>query len=1014
KNVDWAEHSQYKANFHAHSRNSDGSNTTVEMVEDHYAKGFDILAMTDHNYITESCDKVNLGPMTSERRDEVLSGIGRDGKPMIEISFTDEQSATDHINTFWANFNNVGGDTMASILDKTEKIAGISHINHAGRYTGGSSSNDEQSIASSNNPAAIKKYIDLFRAYPSCVGMEIINKIDNESKSERILWDNILKEMMPEGRNVWGFSNDDTHSLNATGYSWNVMLMPELNQVETRKAMETGAFYAVSRVSRLDNINRKLPNGNEMPGSGTSSTLYLLDQPTPSISSIAVHGGEITIAGSNYDLIEWIADGAVIATGNLINLSDYQDKVGSYVRAQLKSTTGIAFTQPFGVAEYIPFAAENLTLTPGKTEREMNFTWNSDVESGMATTVQIARKAGLAADAFPAWGIITATGTAGNASAGKSWHKAAVTGLEPGIEYVYRVSNDNSSYSQIYSFKTAAAGDFQFIAVGDPQLTTGNQDSDSVWPRPVRTTREGWIDTMGKISQQAPDAAFMAGTGDQVDTATNEAQYANYFAPEQLRSLPVAPAVGNHEGTAPNFGWHFNVPNETNPGSKTDAYGNYWYSYNNALFVVLNTAPYPANAEAAAPYIEIMDATLKAATEANKDYDWLFVQHHKSTLSPASHQTDADVLVWAPLFNGLMDKYNVDFVLAGHDHVYSRSWAIRDNKKVGTDYSGNSITNPQGTIYFTFTTASGLKYYDFLQNAPAAPAWVNDVTGMYTERFSGPNNINGKPWYTNIGIQVKAPQFTTVDVTEGSVAFKTYRTDNMTVIDDYTVKKTQLGTVMASVSAAPESDIDGDVEFALSLRGARNVLTVEADVAIEGSMLSGIGVEAASGFTAMNEVVWRYVGGDIWQGAVTLAYEAGDDEGFTAGGPAAIAKLVFAPRAKGEATLTLTRVKVSGLDQAGKVTYYQEGIIEAGEAKTVIDRFTFPKYDLNKDGKVDALDLGMVLLYCGFKSDDMEWDTLVKVLDSKGKPVTAKMCDVNGDGVVDMLDLIDVFINYTK
>lgn len=85
--------------------------------------------------------------------------------------------------------------------------------------------------------------------------MEIINKIDNESRYDRILWDNILKVMMPEGRNVWGFSNDDTHSLNATGYSFNMMLMPELTIASTREAMENGTFYAVSRVSRVDGIN---------------------------------------------------------------------------------------------------------------------------------------------------------------------------------------------------------------------------------------------------------------------------------------------------------------------------------------------------------------------------------------------------------------------------------------------------------------------------------------------------------------------------------------------------------------------------------------------------------------------------------------------------------------------------------------------------------------------------------------------------------------------------------------
>ena len=72
------------------------------------------------------------------------------------------------------------------------------------------------------------------------------------------------------------------------------------------------------------------------------------------------------------------------------------------------------------------------------------------------------------------------------------------------------------------------------------------------------------------------------------------------------------------------------------------------------------------------------------------------------------------------------------------------------------------------------------------------------------------------------------------------------------------------------------------------------------------------------------------------------------------------------------------------------------------------------KYDLNKDTVIDALDLGILLLYAGFKESDPEWTTLVKVNDTYGNPVYAYMVDSNNDGVVDMLDIVDLFVNYTK
>lgn len=343
--VDWQNFNQYKADFHAHSRNSDGGNFTYEMVEDHYKKGYDILAMTDHNYTTKGWENAGEGAVTAERKSEIESGADRGGKGMLDFSYSNEQSRTDHINSFLADWNNSSPATMANTLREIEERGGISHINHMGRYTGYKSSEP------ANDPAQISKYVNLLDTYRSTVGLEIINKIDNESRYDRILWDNILKEMLPQGRQVWGFANDDTHSLNATGYSFNMMLMPELSIPATRSAMENGTFYSVSRVSRVDGINATLPDGRSMPGSGNTSTTYLLDQTTPSISNIEVDQEEnsLTVEGADFTTVEWIADGKVIATGNTIDLNDYEDQINSYVRAQLKSDTGIAFTQPFSL-----------------------------------------------------------------------------------------------------------------------------------------------------------------------------------------------------------------------------------------------------------------------------------------------------------------------------------------------------------------------------------------------------------------------------------------------------------------------------------------------------------------------------------------------------------------------------------------------------------------------------------------------------------------------------------------
>lgn len=285
--------------------------------------------------------------LTDERLEEITNGVGRNGRGMVAIMNSDEQSMSDHLNTFFTPFNNEAGATLESNIAKTQELGGICHINHPGRYTGCKNTSGTAGEEASNNPETVKKYVDLFNKYSACVGMEIINKLDGDSYSDRILWDNILKETMPEGRFVWGFSNDDTHSNSATGHSYNMMLLPSNTSTNVRAAMENGTFYASAKVAKREGY--------------TVTNIAAINNYQPHIiTNIEVDQNEdtITIEGDLYHTIEWIADGEVIATGNTIDLNDYEGKVHSYVRAQLKGNEGISFTQPFGVSAVNAGSAE--------------------------------------------------------------------------------------------------------------------------------------------------------------------------------------------------------------------------------------------------------------------------------------------------------------------------------------------------------------------------------------------------------------------------------------------------------------------------------------------------------------------------------------------------------------------------------------------------------------------------------------------------------------------------------
>jgi len=379
ENVNWDAFGRYRAALHMHTTRSDGSATVAETILDLYNKGFDIIAVTDHSDVAEAHTgdwAYGEDALTASQRDAILAGTfarteyidfefpGDFGpgfyRPasqggMIAIPFANEQSRMEHINTFWANFSDESGWTMERAFEETRALGGIAFINHPGRYTTGAAGG-AGGVASSNNPVRISRYVELFdRFYDVALGFELFNRNDNESRSDRVLWDNILQALMPYGHFVWGFSNDDSHSMNQAGFNWNVMLMPELTESNTRNAMETGAFYMVSRVNRGvgptdSEINTILPDGSRTPNGGNPATIFMLHQVTPSIARISVNGSVISIEGLNYDRIEWVADGAIIHTGASIDVAAHQDAISSnYVRAQLISTTGAAYTQPFGV-----------------------------------------------------------------------------------------------------------------------------------------------------------------------------------------------------------------------------------------------------------------------------------------------------------------------------------------------------------------------------------------------------------------------------------------------------------------------------------------------------------------------------------------------------------------------------------------------------------------------------------------------------------------------------------------
>lgn len=291
------------------------------------------------------------------------------------------------------------------------------------------------------------------------------------------------------------------------------------------------------------------------------------------------------------------------------------------------------------------------------------------------------------------------------------FHQAHVTGLKENTTYAYQVGSDKNGWSDVYTFSTPksfSTNSGEFLAVGDPQIGSGNGEPNDA---------EGWNRTVTSATQAHPNARFLLSLGDQIDTGTGK-QYDAFFAPDVMRTLPHMTIKGNHEMFNPvSHNQHFRQPNQKGTG-------NYWYKDAGVLFIVLDSNN--PNWKKHGQFIQEVKA------DQGRDANWTIVAFHHAPYSSGPHRDDADVKRLRKKLPKYIAEADVDLVMNGHDHVYTRSYLTNgDGQKVVGARGGSKQVKKKGeTIYVTATSSSGSKFYSNKEGADwAAVAKGNKVPG---------------------------------------------------------------------------------------------------------------------------------------------------------------------------------------------------------------------------------------------------------------------------------------------
>ncbi|TFF86048.1 MAG: metallophosphoesterase family protein [Promethearchaeota archaeon] len=224
-------------------------------------------------------------------------------------------------------------------------------------------------------------------------------------------------------------------------------------------------------------------------------------------------------------------------------------------------------------------------------------------------------------------------------------HIVELTGLKANTTYFF-ICGGQMGYSPERSFRTLPQNisNLRFVVGGDSRTNIG--------------ARENISKIMAKYNPN-----FAIHTGDMVEDGRIQWRWDNWFGDVDSNwvgnnglTIPIIPVIGNHEQNAINYYSQFVLP-----GNEM------YYSYNlsnNVHISVLSTETDTSGEQL---------IWLENDLSRHQNFTWKFVTFHQPAI-PGSRENGHSGARnnWVPLF----DKYHVDMIFNGHDHIYLRTFPI--------------------------------------------------------------------------------------------------------------------------------------------------------------------------------------------------------------------------------------------------------------------------------------------------------------------------------------------------
>ncbi len=598
------------------------------------------------------------------------------------------------------------------------------------------------------------------------------------------------------------------------------------------------------------------------------------------------------------------------------------------------------------------------SITVGATESQLNFAWYSHTAD--LPKIRFSKsKHGLSSGTTVIGTNETTTTSystslknqlteAGLDSTGRyNANKVTISGLEENTTYYYQIYQ-NGAWGDIKTYITKDFDEYSFLYVADPQIGACNGQANSDNPNSnlsgllaARNDAYNWNDILTETLTKYKNISFIISAGDQVNTAKNEYEYSGFLYPEILSSVSLSTAIGNHDSGSYNYSQHFNNPNTFDLNNETltnyttghtAAGSDYYYTYGDVLYIVIDTNNYNCATH---------ENVIAKAVSENENVKWKIVTFHQDIYGSGNDHSDSDGIILRTQLTPIMDKYDIDVVLQGHDHTYSRTYQLTGDGADHTSYDktsagqanasefqsqnlcynlcsnaedGNVLVNPKGTVYFEQNSATGSKFYNLI-------ATQQDYIAERSQTWT--------PTYSIINVTEKSLTITTYDATTNDILassspYTIIKEDRNIEYADITFEASALYTGSAIAPAVTvsldETKLTAGTDYTITYSNNTNVGTATITITATGNYTGTI----SKNFTITNASIanrniklactsYKYNGSEKKPAVTINCLTAGTDFSVTYSSnvAAGIAKVTI----KGTGNYTGTVVKTFTIDK---------------------------------------------------------------------------------------------------